>query len=105
MRGVSLPFLTHAISFLLYPYGVAPFYSHRTPTLGFMAELQPASRDISSRKHTAGRYSSHSSTCAKTAYRFVWKNILQVKTCISGASCLTCTRRWNTTVSLYGPTV
>nr|CDS31201.2 gag pol polyprotein [Hymenolepis microstoma] len=48
---------------------------------------------------------SHSSTRATTAYRFVWKHILQVKTCISGASYQTCTHRWNTTVSFYDPTV
>nr|CDS30846.1 expressed protein [Hymenolepis microstoma] len=41
-----------------YTYSVALSYPHRNPTLGFMATLQPASRDISNRKHTAGRYSS-----------------------------------------------
>nr|CUU98643.1 hypothetical transcript [Hymenolepis microstoma] len=49
-------------------YGVVPFYLHRTPTLGFMATLQPAIRDISSRKHTAGRYSSISMGCRIQAH-------------------------------------
>nr|CDS30265.1 hypothetical transcript [Hymenolepis microstoma] len=61
----------------LCPYGVFPFYPHRTPTLGVRATLQPASRDFSSRKYTAGRYSPISMDCriqatrATTAYRFV----------------------------------
>nr|CDS29556.1 hypothetical protein HmN_000885600 [Hymenolepis microstoma] len=96
------------------------FYSHRmypetalgvNPTLGAMATVQPASRDISSRKHTVRKIFfhfhglSHSSTRATTAYRFVFKHILQVKTCISGASCQTCTHRRNKNVSFYYSTV
>nr|CUU00283.1 hypothetical transcript [Hymenolepis microstoma] len=46
-----------------YTYSVALFYPHRDPTLGFMATLQLASRDSSSRKHTAGSYSSFSMDC------------------------------------------
>nr|CDS34374.1 hypothetical transcript [Hymenolepis microstoma] len=47
----------------MYSYGVVPFYPHRTPTLGFMATLQPASRDLSSRKHTARRFSTIHMDC------------------------------------------
>nr|CUU99446.1 hypothetical transcript [Hymenolepis microstoma] len=51
-----------------YTYSVALFYPHRDPTLGFMATLQPASRDISSHKYTAGRYSPISMDCRIQAH-------------------------------------
>nr|CDS34643.2 hypothetical protein HmN_000923000 [Hymenolepis microstoma] len=51
-----------------YPYSVALFYPHRTSTLGVMTTLQPTCRDISSRKHNAGRYSSISMDCRIQAH-------------------------------------
>nr|CDS25687.1 hypothetical protein HmN_000612500 [Hymenolepis microstoma] len=65
--GVA-PFYPYNAAYFFYPFGVALFYPHRTPTLGFMATFQPASRDISSRKHTAGRFSIISVDCRIRAH-------------------------------------
>nr|CDS28147.1 expressed protein [Hymenolepis microstoma] len=55
------------MSFPLYLYGVAPFYLHRTPTLGPMATPQPASGHFSSCKQTAGRFSTIPMDCRTRA--------------------------------------
>nr|CUU00488.1 hypothetical transcript [Hymenolepis microstoma] len=57
MGEAPFPPFAPTILLPLYSYSIALSYPYGTPVLGFMTTIKPASRKLSSRKHTAVRYS------------------------------------------------